>query len=137
LQSLQVTPTMLIRKARRRKLWQPPHAVLLTSIGWCVLHITTHRSSIIINWLPVHRRIRMSYLEWRHPHRPCCSDHCRGGAWFNAHATIVVRLVISLRNVRHRGRWMCLDLRVICHTPFRDSGNEASIRVPRMCYSHI
>jgi hypothetical protein len=24
-----------------------------------------------------------------------------------------------------------------CHTPFRDSGNEASIRVPRMFHSHI
>jgi transposase InsO family protein len=25
----------------------------------------------------------------------------------------------------------------MCHTPFRDSGNEASIRVIRMFYSHI
>jgi hypothetical protein len=25
----------------------------------------------------------------------------------------------------------------ICHTPFRDSGNEASIRVPRMFKSHV
>jgi hypothetical protein len=24
-----------------------------------------------------------------------------------------------------------------CHTPFRDSGNEASIRVPRMFHSHV
>jgi hypothetical protein len=40
-----------------RRLWQPPRAVLLTSIGWCVLHMTTHRSSSIISWLPVHRRI--------------------------------------------------------------------------------
>jgi hypothetical protein len=24
-----------------------------------------------------------------------------------------------------------------CHTPFRDSVNEASIRVPRMFHSHI
>jgi hypothetical protein len=26
---------------------------------------------------------------------------------------------------------------VMCHTPFRDSGNEASIRVPRMLHSHV
>jgi hypothetical protein len=25
----------------------------------------------------------------------------------------------------------------ICHTPFRERGNEASIRVPRMCKSHV
>jgi hypothetical protein len=25
----------------------------------------------------------------------------------------------------------------LCHTPFRDSGNEASIRVPRMFHSHV
>jgi hypothetical protein len=25
----------------------------------------------------------------------------------------------------------------MCHTPFRDSGNEASIRVPRMFKSHV
>jgi hypothetical protein len=24
-----------------------------------------------------------------------------------------------------------------CHTPFRDSGNETSIRVPRMFHSHV
>jgi hypothetical protein len=24
-----------------------------------------------------------------------------------------------------------------CHTPFRDSGNEASIRVPRMFHAHV
>jgi hypothetical protein len=24
-----------------------------------------------------------------------------------------------------------------CHTPFRDSGNEATIRVPRMFHSHV
>jgi hypothetical protein len=24
-----------------------------------------------------------------------------------------------------------------CHTPFRDRGNEASIRVPRMFHSHV
>jgi hypothetical protein len=24
-----------------------------------------------------------------------------------------------------------------CHTPFRDSGNESSIRVPRMFHSHV
>jgi hypothetical protein len=24
-----------------------------------------------------------------------------------------------------------------CHTPFRDSGNEDSIRVPRMLHSHV
>jgi hypothetical protein len=24
-----------------------------------------------------------------------------------------------------------------CHIPFRDSGNEASIRVPRMFHSHV
>jgi hypothetical protein len=24
-----------------------------------------------------------------------------------------------------------------CHTPFRDSGNEASIRVPRLFHSHV
>jgi hypothetical protein len=24
-----------------------------------------------------------------------------------------------------------------CHTPFRDSGNEGSIRVPRMFHSHV
>jgi hypothetical protein len=52
-----MTPSMLIMKARRR-LWQPHLVVLLTSIGWCVLHLTTHHSSIIISWLPVHRRIR-------------------------------------------------------------------------------
>jgi hypothetical protein len=26
---------------------------------------------------------------------------------------------------------------VVCHTPFRDSGNEASIHVPRMFHSHV
>jgi hypothetical protein len=25
----------------------------------------------------------------------------------------------------------------VCHTPFRDSGNEAFIRVPRMFHSHV
>jgi hypothetical protein len=25
----------------------------------------------------------------------------------------------------------------MCHTPFRDNGNEASIRVPRMFHSHV
>jgi hypothetical protein len=25
----------------------------------------------------------------------------------------------------------------MCHTPFRDSGNEASIRMPRMFHSHV
>jgi hypothetical protein len=29
------------------------------------------------------------------------------------------------------------DGEVVCHTPFRDSGNEASIRVSRMFHSHI
>jgi hypothetical protein len=32
-------------------------------------------------------------------------------------------------------RW--LKTLKFCHTPFRDSGNEASIRVPRMFHSHI
>jgi hypothetical protein len=27
--------------------------------------------------------------------------------------------------------------RMSCHTPFRDSGNEASIRVPRIFNSHV
>jgi hypothetical protein len=27
--------------------------------------------------------------------------------------------------------------KLYCHTPFRDSGNEASIRVPRMINSHV
>jgi hypothetical protein len=29
------------------------------------------------------------------------------------------------------------DIYCDCHSPFRDSGNEASIRVPRMFHSHI
>jgi hypothetical protein len=29
------------------------------------------------------------------------------------------------------------DVMSICHTPFRDSWNEASIRVPRMFQSHV
>jgi hypothetical protein len=30
-------------------------------------------------------------------------------------------------------QWMCVDY---CHTPFREIGNEASIRVPGMFKSH-
>jgi hypothetical protein len=68
-----MTQFVLIGKARRRRVWQPHLAVLLISTGWCVLHITTHHSSIIISWLPVHHRIRISCLEIWHPHRPCCT----------------------------------------------------------------
>jgi hypothetical protein len=57
--------------------------VLLTSTVWCVLHITTHRNSISINWLPVHHHIRISCLELWHP----------------ARATIVVKLVTSFEIV--------------------------------------
>jgi hypothetical protein len=38
---LWVTPFVLIRKARRRRRWQPHLVVCLTSTGWCVPHITT------------------------------------------------------------------------------------------------
>jgi hypothetical protein len=31
-------------------------------------------------------------------------------------------------------KWSDVD---ICHTPFRERGNEASIRVPRMFKSHV
>jgi hypothetical protein len=79
---------------------------------WCVLHIATHHSSIIISWLSVHRRIRISCLELWHPHRPCCTHHHRRWAWSHADATIVVMLAISPRSVRHRGRVTRLDFRV-------------------------
>jgi hypothetical protein len=111
---LQMTPIVLIRKARRRRLWQPPRAVLLTSIGWWLLHITTHHSSSIISWLSIHRCIRRSCLELRRPHRACCTHHRRRRrVWFHAHAKIVVMLVISPRSVRHRGRVMHINFRVI------------------------
>jgi hypothetical protein len=58
---------------KKKKALAASSAVLLTSIGWCVLHITTHHGSIIISWLLVHRRIRMSCLELRRPHRACCT----------------------------------------------------------------
>jgi hypothetical protein len=48
--SSQMMPSVLIRKARRR-LMQPHLVVPVTSTGWCVLHITTHRSGMIISWL--------------------------------------------------------------------------------------
>jgi hypothetical protein len=56
---LQMMPTMLIRKARRRRHWWPQLTVLLTSTRWYVHDITTHQ----ISWLLVHRRIRISCLE--------------------------------------------------------------------------
>jgi hypothetical protein len=105
---LQMTPTVLIRKTRRRRHWWPQLAVLFTSIGWYVLHITTHH----ISWLLVHRRIRISCLELWHPHRPCCTHSNKRRVWFHTRATIVVRLVISPRNVPHRGRLLRLDFRV-------------------------
>jgi hypothetical protein len=90
------------QETKKKKALAAPLGVLLTSIGWCVLHITTHRGSIIVSWLSVHCRIRMSCLELRRPHRACCTHHHRRRrAWFHAHATIVVMLVISPRSVRH------------------------------------
>jgi hypothetical protein len=35
------------------------------------------------------------------------------------------------------GRHSHIQLGVRCHTPFRDSGNKTSIRVPRMFHSHV
>jgi putative transposon-encoded protein len=32
---------------------------------------------------------------------------------------------------------LCSDYEVVYHTPFQDSGNEASIRVPKMFISHV
>jgi hypothetical protein len=66
------------QESKKKKALAAPRAVL-TIIGWCVLHIATHRSSIIISWLFVHRRIRISCLELWHPHRPCCTHHHRDG----------------------------------------------------------
>jgi hypothetical protein len=106
---LQMTPTVLIRKARRRRPWWPQLAVLLKRTGWYVLHITTHH----IGWLLVHCHIRISCLELWHPHWPCCIHSHKRRAWFHARATLVVRLVIFPRNVLHRGRLLRLDFRVI------------------------
>jgi hypothetical protein len=43
----------------------------------CVLHITTHRSSIIISWLHVHHCIITSCLELWYPHWPCRANRHR------------------------------------------------------------
>jgi hypothetical protein len=37
------------QESKKKKALAAPQAVLLTSIGWCVLHITTHHGSIIIS----------------------------------------------------------------------------------------
>jgi hypothetical protein len=95
--------SVLIRKARIRRLMQPHLAVLLTSTGWCMLHITTHHSNIIISWLLVHRCIKISCLELWHSHRPCCTHHHRRWAQCPAPATIIVKLVTSFETVLHQG----------------------------------
>jgi hypothetical protein len=44
----------------------------------------------------------------------------------------------SAYSIHPGGNKMYLDLKATyCHTPFRDGGNEASIRVPRMFHSHV
>jgi hypothetical protein len=42
----------------------------------------------------------------------------------------VVDPVVTAKGVANHAK-------VNCHTPFRDSENEASIRVPRMFHSHV
>jgi hypothetical protein len=62
-----MTQSVLTKKARRRRLWQPHPGVLLPSTRWFVLCITIHPSIIIISWLSVHRCIRTLCLEMWHP----------------------------------------------------------------------
>jgi hypothetical protein len=76
--SLQMMRSSPTRKAKRRKPWQPHPVVLLPNTGWCVPHVTTNRSNIII-WLLVHRSIRMLYLEPWQPHHSCHAHHHKNG----------------------------------------------------------
>jgi hypothetical protein len=50
------------------------------------------------------------------------------------------RLAILTHDFRREGSIFDDDINTsatICHTPFRDRGNEGSIRVPRMFKSHV
>jgi hypothetical protein len=65
------------QESKKKKALAAPVGSAPHKYGWYVLHITTHRSDIIISWLPIHRRIRISCLELWHPHRLCCTHHHR------------------------------------------------------------
>jgi hypothetical protein len=51
---------------------------------------------------------------------------------FLIHKTPIQKLTHVLVLCRH-----VLNNLGVCHTPFRDRGNEASIHVPRMFHSHV
>jgi hypothetical protein len=87
----------------------------------------------------------------------CSSDGSRDSAWSSSfvpsphkikggrsailHTMMILwpRIVMAFPSVApSRLRSMSLSTsESLCHTPFRDSGNEASIRVPRMFHSHV
>jgi hypothetical protein len=46
-------------------------------------------------------------------------------------------VVLGARDVEAFASSNLVVLQVLCHTPFWDSGNEASIRVSRMFHSHV
>jgi hypothetical protein len=59
-----VVDTICAHQESKKKKALATHLVVLpTSTGWCVLHITTHCNIIMISWLPIHCRIKMSCLE--------------------------------------------------------------------------
>jgi hypothetical protein len=72
----------------------------------------------------------------QHSHIAICAKWCCEANFF--FILSAEPLLVIAKKIVQQSHYVAIGCGVnYCHTPFRDSGNEASILVPRMFYSHV